>query len=194
MPAEYLVAKNGATQRTWALKTSAGAGDADKIVATGANGKLDPTLVNAVTTPTPNAVAGLDGVGRLPKQLMPAGYEQTAVVYLAVEALAAGDAVNVHLAGGVAKVRKADAATSKEAHGFVDANYAIGAQVTVLGQGVNSNAAGLAPGGRVYLSATTPGLATTMLPADTAMWQVIGWAVDATSYDFTYNLPILPPS
>lgn len=193
MPAEFLVAKQGASQRVFALKVSAGAADADKIVATGNNGKLDLSLVNAVITPTPNAVAGLDSVGRLPKVLMPSGYEQTAITYVASEALSAGDSVNVFTSNGASRVRKADASTSKEANGFVDQNYATGATVTVLSQGVNSTASGLTPGARVYQSAT-PGQATTTLPGDTAMWQVIGWATDSTSYDFTYNLPILPPT
>jgi hypothetical protein len=194
--AEYLVGNKttGAPQRANALKTSAGAADADKIVATGPNGTLDPTVVNASATGGAGKIVQYGSDGRLSKAVMPAGYEQTGILYVAAEALAAGDSVNVHTAGGLAKVRKADASTNKEAHGFVDQAYTNGATgVMVLSQGVNTNASGLTPGARVYQS-STPGLATTALPSDTAMWQVIGQAVDATSYDFTFNLPILPPA
>ena len=87
-----------------ALVTSAGAGDAGKIPALDATGKLDNSL-------------------------MPVGIGADSKILPASENLAAGDLVNVWNDSGTAKARKADATIAgKEANGFVLSAVTLGQQ------------------------------------------------------------------
>jgi hypothetical protein len=116
-----------------ALTTSAGAGDADKIVQTNSSGVLDITL-------------------------MPAGIGADTRTVTAGETLAAGDLIYM-AAGGT--VFKADAnAEGKEATGFVLAGITSGGTGTAyFGGGVISGLTGLTVGARYFLSTATPGRA-----------------------------------
>jgi hypothetical protein len=84
MANRYIAMINGLFTQVQALVTSAGAGDAGKIVATDAAGKLDASL-------------------------MPTGVGADTASIVSSENLAAGDLVNVFDSSGTPKVRKADA-------------------------------------------------------------------------------------
>lgn len=127
--AKYLARLVGKTKEVIPAVTTA----ADSIVATGADGKLDISL-------------------------MPVGVGAEVRVAPAFEDLTAGNFVNLFLSGGVIKVRKADATTNgKPADGFVLANVTAPANATVYGlSNTNTALSGLTIGTRYYLS-TTPG-------------------------------------
>lgn len=166
MPGDkYLKNSNGQIAEQAALQASAGAGDAGKIVALDASGKLDSSM-------------------------MPVGIGADTQVITASEALAAGDFVNVHNSGG-ARVRKADASTSgKEAHGFVLAGVSNGAAATVYFEGTNTQVSGQTPG-PVFLSAT-PGQATSTAPSTAGqVVQSIGVATSTTTINFESRPSIL---
>lgn len=143
------------------VDASAGAADADKLVRLGSDGKLSETV-------------------------LPAGLGADAMSMPASENLAGGDVVNVWDDVGVASVRKADAtAAGKEADGFVLDAVASGQPATVFFEGRNSGVTGLTIGARYYLSATTPGAATTTPPAATGnVVQFLGRATTPTSLAF----------
>ena len=95
MAQKFLRMLAGVIAELEALVTSAGAGDAGKIPALDATGKLDNSL-------------------------MPVGIGADSKILPASENLAAGDLVNVWNDSGTAKARKADATVAgKEANGFV---------------------------------------------------------------------------
>jgi len=144
-------------ERASAVQVSTGAPDANKLVATGANGKIDGSLLPAS-----------EEFGRE-----------------ASEALAALDFVNVFDDGGTAKVRKADgSAFATRATGYVLDNYVATDTAQIFGEGIMAGFAGLTIGAPVFLSQTTPG-AITQSPSlanagGTDVWQVLGEAVSAT--------------
>lgn len=156
MADKYLRLNNGVPTQTEATTSSAGAGDAGKIVALDAGGKLDNTM-------------------------MPTGIGADVAVIASSENLAAGDLVNIWNDGGTAKVRKADAsAAGKEAHGFVLDAVTSPANATVYFEGTNDQVTGLTPGPQ-YLS-TTAGIATATPPSTTGqVVQRVGVATAATS-------------
>jgi hypothetical protein len=141
--------------------SSAGAGDAGRIVA-------------------------LDAAGRIDNSMMPVGIGADTQVVEASENLAAGDLVNIHNSTG-AKARKADATTAgKEAHGFVLAAVTSGQPATVYFEGSNTQVTGLTPGPQ-YLS-TTPGLSTHTPPSGSGnILQKVGVATDAAVLNFEGN-------
>lgn len=130
--AKYLARLAGKNKEVIPAVTTA----ADSIVATGADGKLDISL-------------------------MPVGVGAEVRVMEAFENLTAGDFVNLFLSGGVIKARKADATTTgKPADGFVLANVTAPADATVFGlSNTNTALSGLTVGTRYWLS-TTPGAVT----------------------------------
>lgn len=158
MAAKYLRLNAGVPTETEATVSSAGAGDAGKVV-------------------------GLDASGKIDTSMMPTGIGADTSSVTASEALAAGDFVNVYNSSG-AKCRKADASTAgKEAHGFVLAAVNQNATATVYHEGTNTQVTGQTPG-NVYLS-TTPGLATSTPPSASGnVVQCIGVATSATTINF----------
>ena len=211
---------NGALTEVASIKTTAGAGDADKLVATNTSGVVDPslinakdsstgsgdagkipqlnssgilddTIINATVTSSANKIPKLDAAGRIDITMMPTGIGADTDVIIASEALGAGDFVNIWNNAGTANVRKADASTTgKEAHGYVIAAFAQGASATVYFEGTNSQCTGLTPGVQ-YLSATTPGKSTNTAPTGAGkVVQVIGFASASTKVNFQYNQPI----
>lgn len=168
MPGDkYLRQNAGVLTEVVATQTSAGAGDANKIPALDATGKLDTTL-------------------------MPVGIGADTNVIQASEALAAGDFVNVWNNAGAFRARKADAsAAGKEANGFVLAAVANGANATIYSEGSNTQVSGQTAGA-VFLSATTAGQATATPPSAAGqVVQRIGTAVSTTSINFDAGPPIV---
>ena len=177
------------------LQTSAGVGDAGKIVALNEDGVLDSTIVNSTDTSTgagdAGKVAALDGAGRLSSTMMPAGFGDDTVIVVASEALSAGNVVNIWNDAGTPKVRKADATTAgKEAHGFVLEAVSSGANATVYFEGQNTSVSGLSAG-PVFLSTTAGGVTNTAPSGSGNVVQRVGFATSATAINFQSNDPIV---
>jgi len=162
---KYLYNNAGTVTEKAAIQNSAGAGDAAKIPAVDATGRLDTSF-------------------------MPTGIGADTQTVTASEALAAGDYVNIWNSTG-AKVRKADASTSgKEAHGFVLAAVANAAAATVYFEATNTQVSGQTAG-VVYLS-TTPGAGTATAPSGAGnVVQRIGFATSATTVNFQSMAPVV---
>lgn len=155
---------SGFLQEILPLKQSTGAGDADKIVATGEDGKLDASL-------------------------MPSGFEAQVKILPASEDLAAGDVVNVWYDVDTWKVRLADASLSRPADGYMKAAALNGSNASVYLEGVNNQVSGLTAG-RIWLG--DAGAVTNTPPASGSgvISQIIGTALDATELEFEPNDPI----
>ncbi|WP_310530714.1 hypothetical protein [Novosphingobium sp.] len=163
---DYLKLASGVPTDANANATSAGAGDAGKIVK-------------------------LDGSGKIDSTMMPIGVGAETRSMTTSEAVAAGDLVNIHNSTGP-KVRKADATTAgKESHGFVLSSAGSGASVTVYPeQAVISGLTGLTPGTRMFL-ATTAGTSTATAPSTSGqVVQDIGYAISTTEILFNPRQPI----
>lgn len=162
---------SGLTTEVAAVETSAGAADADKLVALGAAGTIDPTM-------------------------FPAGIGQDIQLITASANLAAGDLVNIHVSSGT-KVRKADAsvaAAGQRADGFVLAAVLSGAVATVYPRGANTSVSGLTAGLTYVLSDTTPGGLLPLSGAPTTagrIQQVVGRAVSATIIEIDIQDPVV---
>jgi hypothetical protein len=163
---KYLYNNAGTITEKAAIQTSAGAGDAGKIPA-------------------------LDAAGRLDLGMMPTGIGPDTASIQASEALSAGDLVNVHNVSGAARVRKADATTAgKEAHGFVLAAVSSGANGTVYFEGTDTAVTGLTPG--VAFLSTTPGQATATAPSGAGnVVQRVGFVTAATALNFQSLPPVV---
>lgn len=163
---DYLKLSGGVVADANANNSSAGAGDAGKLVKLDAGGKIDATM-------------------------MPAGVGAESRSMTTSEALAAGDLVNIHNSSGP-KVRKADATSAgKEAHGFVLASAGSGASVTVYPEeAVISGLSSLTPGARMFLH-TTAGAASATAPSTSGqVVQEIGFAISTTEILFRPHQPI----
>jgi hypothetical protein len=162
---KFLYNNAGTVTEKISIQTSAGAGDAGKIV-------------------------GLDATGRFDTSVMPVGLGADTASVTASEALAAGDLVNIWNSTG-AKVRKADATTAgKEAHGFVLAAVSSSATATVYFEGTDTGVTGLTPG--VNYLATTAGTATATPPSGSGnVVQRVGFATAATALNFQSLSPIV---
>lgn len=151
------------------------------------------TEVAAATSggaPDAGKIPELDGSGRLAVGMMPTGIGADTAVLVASEALAAGDLVNIWNNVGVPSVRKADAGTNKPAHGFVLSAVSATANATVYFEGQNTQQTGLTAG-LVFLSAATPGRATSIAPSTAGqLVQGVGVAISATSLNFEASQPI----
>jgi hypothetical protein len=176
------------------INTTAGASDAQKLVATNDDGILDASLINATTTSkgaeSAGKVAALDSNGVLDSSMLPAGIGEEIVTVVASEALSAGDFVNVWDDAGTAKVRKADATVAgKEAHGFVLEAVSASAAATVHLEGTNNQCSGLIPG-RQFLSTTAGKCGNTAPSASGNVVQCLGFATSSTAMSFQPNPPI----
>lgn len=162
---KYLSNNAGVITEIASNQASAGSGDAGKLVALGASGTLDLTM-------------------------MPSGIGPDTQTISASENLTAGALVNVWNSTG-AKVRNADATVAgKEAHGFVLASVSSGASATVYFIGNNSGLTGLTPG--VQFLQTTPGTVSTTPPSATGnVVQRVGFATSATNLNFDSQPPIV---
>lgn len=185
---KYLRNLAGQIAEVFALTTSAGAADADALVALNANGVLDLSITNGKVQSTgasdSGKLAALDGSGRLDVSVMPVGLGADTCSATASESLAAGDFVNIYNNGGVVTMRKADATTNgKPANGFVLAAvsqnnvgqaYLAGQNTAVTGQ----------VAGEVFLQITAGKAGATVPSASGNAVQSVGVAVSATSIEF----------
>lgn len=173
-----------------AITTSAGVADAEKIVATGANGILADSIMGAAETGA-SVVLKTKVDGTLDLSVMPPGIGADTATIVASEALAAGDIVNIWSDAGTAKVRKADAtAEGKEAHGFVLSAVSSAANALVYFEGRNTQLSGLTPGATLFLS-TTPGAVTPTAPSAAGnVVQACGMAYAATGLNFEAQPPV----
>lgn len=163
---KFLYMTGGRITEKASVQTSAGAGDAGRLPALDAGGKLDQTM-------------------------MPSGVGASTKVAPASEALNAGDWVNLWLDGATLKARKADATTAgKEAHGFVLAAVDNAANATVYLSGVNSQLSGLTAGSLYFLSATAGNETTTPPSSSGNVVQSVGPAISATEIDFKPSTPV----
>lgn len=122
--------------------------------------------------------------GLLDVSLMPVGIGPVTASIVSSENLAAGDLVNIYSNAGTANVRKADASTTKPAHGFVLSAVTSPAAAVVYFDDFDTAVTGLTPGVQ-YLSDTTPGKSTTVVPTGAGhIVQQVGVAVTATSLMF----------
>ena len=162
---KYLTNNAGTITEVASLQSSAGAGDAGKIPA-------------------------LDAAGRLDNSMMPSGIGADTASVTSSENLAAGDLVNIWNSTG-AKVRKADATTAgKEAHGFVLSAVTSPAAATVYFEGSNTGVTGLTPGPQ-FLS-TPAGVATATAPSGAGnVVQRVGFATAAAALNFQAGVPIV---
>lgn len=151
----------GTLKEKAAIQTSAGAGDAGKIIA-------------------------LDSSGAIDISMMPAGISAEVVVAASSENLSTGNFVNLYDNAGTINVRKADATTNaKPAHGFVLASTTSPASATVyLISAKNTGVTGLTVGLDYYLSTTPGGVVSTAPSASGNIVQKLGRAISATSLPF----------
>ena len=163
---KYIYNNAGTLTEKAAVQSSAGAGDAGKVIALNASGELDITM-------------------------LPTGIGADTATVAASENLAAGNFVNIYNDTGTAKCRKADATTvGKEAHGFVLAVVTSGNNATVYFEGTNNQVTGATPG-NVFL-ATTAGAAVTAAPSTAGnVVQRLGVATSATSINVEVGQPIV---
>lgn len=160
MADKYIYNNGGTLTEKEGVVSSTGVSDAGKIVALSSDGKLDDTV-------------------------MPTGIGADTLSITASEALSAGDLINIYDNAGTPNVRKADAATNKEAHGFVKNSVTSGNNALVYFDGSITGFTGLTPGAKQYLSATTAGQVTATAPSTSGyIVQCVGWATSATSISF----------
>lgn len=163
----------------------------------GTGGKVDNTLLNATDTSAGAGDAAklvvLDGSGRIDNTMMPVGVGADTKTITASEALSAGDFVNVWNSGGSLRVRKADwSAAGKDSHGFVLSSVSNGAPATVYFEGANTQQSSLTTGNRAYGDPSNPGKAVTTYPTYTAgqVSQFLGVSVSTTEVNFEPGDPI----
>jgi hypothetical protein len=165
----FLARVLGRTKEILSINSSAGAGDADKLVATNSAGKVDLSF-------------------------LPSGTGPSSAQPLASEALAAGDLVNLWDNGtdDDAQVRKADAdSAGKEAHGFVLSAYSQGDRATVYFEGTVTGLTGKSPGARQFLSATAGEMTETAPTGANVISQCVGIAISDTEVEFLLEDPII---
>lgn len=156
MPDKYIALNNGVPTEVEPVASSAGAGDAGKMVALNTSGDIDQSM-------------------------MPPGIAPDVANLATSEAVVAGDFVNIWNDAGTAKVRKADASTTgKHAHGYVLSGVASGATAEVFFESANNQVSGMVAGD-VWLSAATPGGAVATPPDGAGnVIQKLGVAISAT--------------
>jgi len=160
------ISASGKDTLTTAIASSAGAGDASKIVSTGTDGRLDPTL-------------------------MPTGIGAETEAVLTSEALLAGDFINLYDNTGTRNCRKAAVDNGRPAHGFVIANFSSGQTATVYKTGTNTALSALTPGTEYFLGNNGAVTATPAVAAPAQLIQSLGYASDATEILFVFNSPTL---
>lgn len=157
---KFLTIVAGVQRLVTAIATSAGAGDASKIIAT-------------------------DGTGKIDSSFFPTGFGDETITIVASENLSAGHFVNVYDNSGTPNVRKADASNGRDANGFVLAAVTASNNATVYQIGENNQLTSLTAGTTYYLSATTAGAATTTAPSTSGqIIQELGTAFSTTALVF----------
>lgn len=152
-------------QYVTAIASSAGVGDANKIISTGSDGLINLTL-------------------------MPTGVGADTQTVVAFEALSAGDWVNIFDSAGTPNVRKADANPERAATGYVLASVSASANAVVYRSSTNTGRSGLTAGTYYYLSTTAGGETATAPIASGDVIQGLGYASSANSIAFQPTTPI----
>ena len=160
MPRNYIKIGDSGNMEEEQAPNVGGANSANSVVATGADGRLDESL-------------------------LPAGVGRETFRATASEAISAGDLVNTHVVNNALRIRKADASLEDgKAVGFVLANVANAAEGTVYITGSNTAAANMVPGRTYYLSQVA-GKVIANAPAGAGeIVQEVGVAVTATELAF----------
>lgn len=170
MPDKFLERNttSGLVSEKTGLTQSTGVADAGRLISTGNDGKIDPTL-------------------------MPPGIGADTVALPAAESLSAGNFVFIRNDAGVAKVAKASAAVGGSyAMGYVLETVTTGQTVLVYFEGRNTALTGIIPGERYYLSDTTPGgIKTTTVTGAGKLHQFVGRGATSTSISTEMDDPIV---
>jgi hypothetical protein len=153
-----------------------------------------PTLEAGATTGgagDANKVPALDAAGKLPMAMMPTGVNNEALSIVASEAIAAGAFVNIYSNAGTLNIRNADnSAAGKEAHGFVLAAVSSSATGTVyLPSSINTGQTGRTVGARQFLGTVGTAVETAPTASGTVV-QIIGQATATTTVVFNPHPPI----
>ena len=152
---KYLNIDSGVPTQHQATDSSGGIGDAGKIVA-------------------------LDAAGKLALNLLPTGVGAELLNLLTFEDVSAGNLVNIFSDSGTVKARKADCSNSRTAHGFVKASVTAPATVDVYFEGDMTDLTSKTPGAKQYLS--TGGAMTETAPSTSAyLVQSVGYATGTTT-------------
>lgn len=163
MANKYLSNNSGQIAEVEATVTSAGVADAGKIIALGASGTIDPTI-------------------------LPTGVGAETLALPASENLSSGNLVNVWNDSGTIKVRKADCSNGRRATGFVLAGVSSGATATVYCEGAITGLSTLTIG--PYYLSTGGGVSTTAPSTSGYISQEIGSAMNTTTISFEPQQPI----
>lgn len=161
-------------------------------------GKVKQIFATAVSAGAANSgnVVALDSTGKIDMSMMPAGIGANTQVINATEALSAGSFVQIYTNAGAAGVRLADAASGREANGYVLLAVASAAAATVYPlDGVNSALTGLTPGATYWLGNAGAVAATPLDSTDVSnvnkVNQILGKAKSATELvtdDFGFQI------
>jgi hypothetical protein len=142
----------GAPTEVAANDTSAGAGDAGKLVALNSSGLIDVSML---------PVAAGDGT----------------LSIVASEGLSAGDFVNIYNNGGTINCRKADNSNGRKADGFVISAVISSASATIYGTSqINTALSGLTLGATYFLGTTGGVTATVPAAGADVLVQTLGTA------------------
>lgn len=185
MSNRFIKQVNGQFQEELTVVTSAGAGSAGKVPELNAAGKLDLTLVDGAAVGgagAANKVGLLDASGKFDQSMMPVGVAPDFANIQATEAISAGAMVNIYNVTGAARMRLADAASNKPAHGFAPSAVANGATGSVTFEGRVSGLSGLTPG-PLFLGANGAPTSTATTTAGQLL-QPVGTAISATEFNF----------
>lgn len=148
-------AANGRYKQNEGQVSSAGVGDAGKIIALDSAGKLDVTV-------------------------LPTGVGPAVFAVPASENLAVGEFVNLYNNGGTMNARKADANNNRKAHGYVLDAVTSPADATVYYGDVNTQVSGLTVGAEYFLSETAGAVVTPAPTTSGSLVQRLGVAKSAT--------------
>lgn len=147
------------------------------------NGKITQIEGTVVSTGSANSgdIPALGSDGKLDPSVMPAGIGADVKVLPASENIGAGKYVNIWDDAGTPKVRLADNASARDAHGFLKDAVTSGNNATIYFEGSNDDLTGLTAGARYYLGAAGGVTATPpTFAGGAAIGQFVGIAISAT--------------
>ena len=160
---------------------------APKYLQTGSTG--DPQEVAAAQTSAANSIVATGAAGTLDPSLLPETEVVTGVV--SSENIAAGAFVNFWNNAGTINVRNADNSTiGKQAHGFVTAATTSGQSPTVYRTGTNAALSGLTAATEYFLG-STGGFTATLPSASGCIMQRLGIALSTTALYTAIRQPIV---
>lgn len=158
--AKFLALLTGRVSEVQPIVTSAGAGDASKMIQTDSNGLIDPSLMPSGITPDQKSGTSNGSI-------------------------TAKDLCFVETAGTIARATAA-AGTPQPTIGYALTSVATGQPIVIQLEGKISGLTGLTPGARYFLSDVTPG-GLLIAPGPTGagkISQFVGTALSATELNF----------